>query len=210
MKKFFALCLALLMVLGVLSGCGETKPEPSETVETTTAPAKPVGTLYVSFGATLEIVYDEKGNSLEMTGTNETGKTIADARQDQVGEGCVFVLRSILRYAMDNDLMGDAKSITVRVGAEDALPTNEFLDEIVQDCQYLVDEELAAADMYCLSGDKLDDTGYLTYATAKELAEEYLGAEATGEEIPADGVFTFTAGEKTCTVDTFTGLVIGK
>lgn len=207
MKKFLALCLALLALMSVLSGCGEEKADPTETTETTPTPA---GTLYVSFGATLEFVYDEAGNALELTGTNDAGKVLAEAKQDQLGKGCVYGLRSILRYAINNDLLGDAKTVAVRIGTDDPLPTDDFLDVIVQDCQYLVDEELASVDMFCLAGDKLGEDGTLTYAAAKELAGEYLGVDASGDQTPVDGVYTFTGGDRSCTVDAFTGLVIGK
>lgn len=212
MKKILALCLALAALLGVLSGCDQTTIEPTETTPVTeaTEPAEPAGTLYVSFGAALELVYDETGVALQMTGTNEAGKALADAKQDQLNKGCVYVLRSVLRYAIDNDLLGDAETVAVRIGKDDPLPTEDFLDTIVQDCQYLIDEELAGLDMISFVGDQLAEDGNLTYASAKKLADTFLGADASGEEIPADGVFTFTAGEKTCTVDAFTGLVIGQ
>ena len=210
MKKIIALCLAILTMLSVLSGCGEAKPDPTETTE---AKSDPAGTLYVSFGATLELVYDDAGKALQITGTNETGKTLAEAKQDQLNMGCVFVLRAILRYAIDNSLLGDAKTAAVRVGADDPLPADDFLDVIVQDCQYLVDEELAGIDMISLADDKLGEDGNLTCEAAKDLAGKYLKVEAadlSGEQTPVDGVYTFTGGDRSCTVDAFTGLVIGK
>lgn len=209
MKKLFTLCLALLLVL---CGCAETPAKPAVTTsptETTEAPTTPVGTLYVSFGATLELVYDETGAALEITGTNEIGKQLAEAKQDQLGKGCVYVLRSVFRYAIANELLGDAKTAAFRTGKNDPLPTEDFLTVIGQDCQYLLDEEVTHIGMYELSGDKLDAEGNLTYDAAKLLATKYLGADAQGEEAPADGMYTFTAEEKACTVDAFTGLVVG-
>ena len=210
MKKFLALCLAILALVSVLSGCNENKAEPTETTE---AKATPAGTLYVSFGAALEIVYDDAGKALQITGTNEIGKVLAEAKQDQLNMRCVFVLRAILMHAIDNGLLGDAKTAAVRVGANDPLPAEDFLDEIIQDCQYLVDEELTGIDMISLAGDKLGEDGNLTCEAAKALAGAYLDVEAAdlgGEQTPVDGVYTFTAGERNCTVDAFTGLVIGK
>ena len=209
MKKLFALCLALVLVL---CGCAETPAEPAvttEPMETTEASATPVGTLYVSFGATLELVYDETGAALEIKGTNEIGKQLAEAKQDQLGKGCMYVLRSVFRYAIANELLGDAKTAAFRTGKDDPLPTEDFLTVIGQDCQYLLDEEVTHIGMYELSGDKLDADGNLTFDTAKLLATKYLGADAQGDETPADGVYTFTAEEKSCTVDVFTGLVVG-
>lgn len=210
MKKMIALCLVMLMLASVLSGCNENRADPTET---TGAKASPVGTLYVSFGATLELVYDDAGNALQLTGTNEAGKVLAEAKQDQLNKGCVYTLRSILSYAIENDLLGDAKTAAVRVGANDPLPSDDFLNVIIEDCQYLVDEELAGIDMICLAGDKLGEDGNLTYEAARKLAGKYLDVDAAdlrGEQTPADGVYTFTGGDRSCTVDAFTGLVIGK
>ena len=210
MTKIIALSLALLLLL---CGCGKeaaVTPE-TTTVPETTAPAPtPAGTLYVSFGAALEIVYDESGNALTLTGLNEVGKQLADAKQNQLNKGCVYTLRSILRMAIDQQLLGDAKTCTVRIGANDPLPTEDFLMTIGQDCQYLIDEEGAPLDIYCLTGDMLDEKGELTFDTAQMLASKYLQAEATPAEETPIGVYTFTAGDKTCTVDAFSGLILGQ
>ena len=216
MKKWIAVCMVLSVMLGLLSGCGNETAAPGETAlpTETTAPAPtPIGTLYVAFGAALEITYDENGNALTITGTNELGKALAEAKQDQLNKGCVYALRSILRYAITEGLLGDAKTVTVRIGADDPLPGEDFLFTIGQDCQYLIDEEVAGIDMYCLTGDMLDEKGDLTFDTAQLLASKYLNADpsqVTGDEAPIDGLFSFTADEKSCTVDAVTGLVTGK
>ena len=77
----------------------------------------------------------------------------------------------------------------------------------------MIDEEVAGIDMYCLTGDMLDEKGNLTIETAKLLASKYLEADlsqVTGAETPTDGLYTFASSEKACTVDAFTGLVTGK
>ena len=209
MKKYIALLLALVCIL---SGCGGV---PAETAPTTTVPAtepapQPAGTLYVAFGAVLEMVYDSDGNALSITGVNEDGKNLAAAHQDQLNKGCVYALRAILRYAITEELLKDAKTVTVRIGADDPLPCEDFLFTIGQDCQYLIDEEVAGIDMYCLTDDCLDETGNVTSGIAAKLAATYLGVEETaltGGETSVDGLYTFSAGENACTVDAFTGLV---
>lgn len=219
MKKFFAILLALA-VLFAFAACGSTQA-PAKTPETTAAPettapeatepAVPIGTLYVSFSGTMELTYDKDGNALEIKGTNEVGETLATAAQNQVGKGCVFALRSILRNASDNNLLGDAKSMAVRVGAGDPLPKENFLEEIQTDCQYLADEECTGIQMKILHGDKLDAQGNLTLDTAKMLAARHLDVkpeELTGADAPVDGAYTFTCGDKSCTVDVFSGMVV--
>ena len=207
MKKWIAL---LLVSLVLLCGCGKETATPTEPPETTEAEPTPVGTLYVSFGAALEITYDDDGNALTLTGTNEAGKSIAEVKQDQLNKGCVYTLRSILRYVITENLFGDTKTVTVRIGAADPLPTPDFLEVIGMDCQYLLDEELDDVDMYCLFGDMLDEQGNITFDTAQMLAGKFLKVGAIGEATPTDGLYLFTAGDRSCTVDAFTGLVTGK
>jgi len=218
-KRIFAFLLALTAIFA-FSACGKTEapvktPETTATAETTapeaTETAVPIGTLYVSFSGTMELTYDKDGNALEIKGTNQVGETLAAAAKNQVGKGCVFALRSILRNASDNNLLGDAKSMSVRVGAKDPLPKEDFLEEIQTDCQYLADEECTGIQIKILHGDKLDAQGNLTLDTAKMLAARHLDVkpeELTGSDVPVDGVYTFTCGEMGCTVDIFNGMVV--
>ena len=213
MKKVFALLLAAVLVIS-MAACGETAETPATTTPATEPKAaEPMGTLYVTFGATLEFVFDAEGNALSITGTNEIGKTLAAAKQDQVGKGCVFGLRAILRYASDNNLLGDAKSMVIRVGAGEKLPSEDFLNTIATDCQYLADEECTGIQMFIAADSKLDTQGNLTPDAAKALAIRFLGAaeaDITGGDAAAEGVYTFTCGEETVTVDAFSGLVTKK
>jgi hypothetical protein len=210
MKKLLALLLAVMLVVS-MAACGKTDAAP--TTAPTTAPEKepePAGTLYVAFGAALEMVFDSNCETISITGTNDLGKLIADANQNQLNKGCVFALRAILRYASDNSLLGDAKTMAIRVGAKDTLPKADFLEEIQTDCQYLADEECTGIRIVPLVGDMLDSDGNITAAAAKKLACRFMEAEdadVTGGEAAADGVFTFVCGEKSCTVDAFSGLV---
>lgn len=213
MKKFLALLLSAILILGVFAGCGNAA-KPGETTAETTAPAaKPAGTLYLSFGPTIEVAYDDAGNVLQITGTNEAGKTIADASADQVGKACVFAARKFLRYASDNKLLGDAKSMVVRVGIGDPLPDDEFLSTIVTDCQYLADEESTGIWLMQLTQEALDSDGNMTPAAAKKLAARFLEVEESalvGDDTITQGAYIYTGADKSCSVDAFTGLVTKK
>lgn len=213
MKKIFAILLALAMLLA-LAACGETDAAPT-TVPTTapTEAATPAGTLYMTFGAAIEMVYDEEGEVLELTGKNEAGKTIAQACQNQLGRECVFAARAILRYTSDNQLIGDARTVAVRLGKGDPLPEEDFLDTIITDCQYLADEECTNLKMVKIHDERLTEDGELNSDAAKRLASYFLDvpeADITGDNEPVDGAYTLTGGEKSCTVDAFTGLVTAK
>lgn len=210
MKKWIAILLAMMLLLS-FAACGETAETPTPTTEPKVA--EPMGTLYVTFGAKLELVYDTEGNALSITGTNEMGKTLAAAKQDQVGKGCVFALRAILRYASDNNLLGDAKSMVIRVGIGEQLPKENFLEEIATDCQYLADEECTGIQMFTAADDKLKEDGKLTPTAARTLACRFMDAleeEVVSDETLTNGAYTFACGDKTVTVDAFSGLVTAK
>ena len=214
MKKFLALMLSAVMILSLLAGCGgNSNTETTAATTEATKAAEPVGTLIITMGACFELVYDEEGNALEIKGTNETGKTIAENCQQNVGRGCVFAARSILRYASDNNLIGDAKTMAVRVKQGDPLPSEDFLTTIITDCQYLADEESTGIRMVLLADNALDANGNLTAETAKRMAARFLnGTEETltGEDTPSEGIFTYSFEGKTCTVDAVTGFVAAK
>ena len=144
----------------------------------------------------------------------EYGKTIANACQNQLNQDCVFAARAMLRYASDNKLFGDAKTVAVRLGKNDPMPTTDFLETIITDCQYLLDEECTGLKMIRISDERLDEDSRLNLDCAKILASYYLGAptsELSGGEVPLDGVYTITTADgKSCTVDAFNGLVVGK
>lgn len=213
MKKILALLLGAILILGLFAGCNQNMANnttTATTAEATTEPAVPVGTLYLSFGPAFKIIYDRDGNALEITGTNEEGQTIATNCADQIGKGCVFVARKFLRYASDNNLLGNAKNMVVRLDMSDPLPSEDFLDTIVTDCQYLADEECTNLQLMKIDSDDLTCDGNLTLETARILAARFLGAEETDlvdPEAITDGLYTFSSCDASCSVDAFTGLV---
>ena len=222
LKKTFALLMCAVLLLGILAGCNKAPANNTAATdtETYTAPSgdifeeyTPAGTLYITFGAAVEIIYDDTGLALQITGTNQVGKVLAEAVQNQLGRGCVFVARALIRYASDNKLIGDARSVALRLGEGDVAPSSDFMSTIATDCQYLADEECTNLRMYVLVDDRLNEDSNLTAAIAKTLAARFLSVEEaalTGGDAIVDGVYTFTAGDKSCTVDAFTGLVAAK
>lgn len=214
MKKFLALALSAIMILAVLAGCGNAAKPAESTPETTVPEVKPAGTLMITMGASFELPYDETGKALEIIGTNAVGKTIAENVQQQVGKDCVHGVRSILRYASDNQLIGDAKTMAVRLAFGDTEPVEGFLDTIAQDTQYLADEECTGIWTIKIGEDDIDAEGFLLPETARKFAARYLGeaaADLIGEDaMSMEEVFTYSFDDKACTVDGRSGLVIGK
>ena len=214
MKKVIALLLCAVALVGLLAGCNKNKADETTLSTEYLVESTPAGTLYLTFGAMIEVVYDADGNALHIAGKNDAGKTIANACQNQLNQDCVFAARAMLRYASDNKLFGDAKTVAVRLGKNDPMPTTDFLETIITDCQYLLDEECTGLKMIRISDERLDEDSRLNLDCAKILASYYLGAptsELSGGEVPLDGVYTITTADgKSCTVDAFNGLVVGK
>lgn len=213
MKKviLLSLCLALLFTL---AACGGNKaPTETDPTEESTVPAEPAGTLLVSLNSTVEMIYDENGKLLEIKGTDEASNTVAADLQSNLGRACVIGVRALMRYYSDANLIGDAKTLVVRVGVGDPLPAPDFLDTIVIDTQLLADEEGTGVRVQKAGDQELDENGLLLASTAKAFAARFLGAtaeELTGEDTAADNVYTYTFGDKICTVDAMTGLVLAK
>ncbi|MBO5868678.1 MAG: hypothetical protein J6Q54_07220, partial [Oscillospiraceae bacterium] len=203
MKKFLAglLCFAMLFAL---VACGNKAPAettaPSEDLET----PKPIGSVVAALGSTLfELVYDDEGNALEIKGLNEAGEEIAKECQKFVGRACVHGIRGIMRYASDNNLIGDAKTFSIRIRHGDTLPEDTFLETIVVDTQYLADEECTGVRMVNLDATRLTQDGLIDEDTALYMASLYLQVDVTelsAAELGEDKVYAITGGDMSCTV----------
>ena len=209
MKKSIAFTLAVLLALGMFAGCGNTADTPQTTTEATEA-AEPVGTLLIHVGAAFEFVYDATGKALQINGLNEAGQDIAPICDKYIGRDCVHGVRGLLRHMSDNKLIGDAKTMAVRVKHGDPLPSQDFLETITTDTQYLADEECTGVKVIQIGQGQLNNDGTLTPQIAKTLAYLTLGCTAedlTGADVPAQGLYTFSYDGKSCTVDAVTGAV---
>lgn len=210
MKKLLAVLLSLA-VLFAFAGCGsETPGETAAPTHETEAPT-PVGSVIATMGTVgFELVYDREGVILELKGFNEAGDAIAEACQKYVGRACVHGIRGILRYAADNQLLGDAKTFSIRVRHGDPLPEETFLETIVVDTQYLADEECTGIRMIQLDGSHLTAEGYIDEDTAARMGSLYLQVDVTDvtvSQLSAEHTYTVTAADMTCTVGAVTGFV---
>lgn len=209
MKKLIAILLCISM-LCAFAGCGAEKP--AETTEATDV-AVPVGTVVATLGSTVfELVYDSEGVALELKGGNEAGDQIAANCQQYVNRACVHGIRGLMRYCSDNNLIGDAKTFSIRVRHGDPLPEETFLETIVTDTQYLADEECTGVRMVMLDETRLTGEGLIDEDTAAYMGALYLQVDVTEVsvgQLGEDHIYTVTGGDMSCTVNADTGLVQG-
>ena len=206
MKKIVAILLCVALAVS-FAACGAEKP--AETTAPTEA-AVPIGSVIASMGAVFELVYDHEGVILELKGLNEAGEKIAGDCQQYVGRACVHGIRGLMRYCSDNNLIGDAKTFSIRVRHGDPLPEDIFLETIITDTQYLADEECTGVRMVMLDETRLTTEGLIDEDTALYMASLFLQVdvtELTVSALSAENVYTVTAGEQSCTIDAVTGLV---
>lgn len=213
-KKIIAFVLSALMLLGLLAGCGTTAPETPETTEAVQG-SSPVGILLVSMGAEFQIGYDAEGFALNVSGTNDDGRTAAATVTNFMGRDCVHAVRSLLDIVVEQKLSGNAKNLVLRLGMESEVPYEGFLENIGGDVQLKCDELGSGMMVKLIKDTDLTPEGFINVATAKELAANRAGLADTAALVGADtvenGVYTFTFGdegeEDTATVDASTGHV---
>lgn len=219
-KKVFliggAVLLAVILLVVILlvgKNKEETQPETTGNTQGTTLPEekKAIGTLVIAFGAHIEMQYDHEGNALTIQGMNDLGKKIVENCSGFEGRDAVFAVRAFLRYATTNQLLGNTKNMTVRVKNGDPLPTEDYLETIVQDTQYLADEDCTGIQVLRIDQEKLDANGLIDLDTVRKMATRFLGAtmvaDLGGDETPVDNIYTFDYEGKVCNVDAATGLV---
>jgi len=203
-KRIFALLGCAALLLSMFTGCKKKEADGSIYENFT-----PAGTLYVDFGASIEVLYDDEGNALLFTGVNEAGKKIATGSTMYLGKLCPSFLWKLLEFGIKNKLTDSTPLMVVRVGKTDVPPTDDFLTAIATGCQQLSDRMNAGIRVFALGEEQLNEEGLLTAQTAKTLASVRFGCaetEVDGDAAPADGVYTFTCNGKTCTVDAFSGV----
>ena len=221
MKKLSALLICAILIIHLLAGCGNTA-NPAETTPDTTTEATtevilsdttPAGTLMLSMGETYELVYNKDGQILELNGTSEKSKVIVTGLQHYVGRDCVYGARGILNFYISQHLLGDIRTMAVRVGFGDPLPRTDFLTVCVNDTQLLALEEDTKVKVIEIGSDRIDENGLLLPEAARELACPYINATPElleGEDVPTDNLYSYSYGGIACTVDAVTGLVVGK
>lgn len=203
-KRIIALLGCIVLVLSMFSGCKKKEADGSIYENFT-----PAGTLYIDFGVSIEVVYDDEGKALQLVGTNQAGKQAATNCTRFLGKPCSAVVWKLLEYSVKNKLTGSTPLMVIRLDKTDVPPSDDFLTAIATPCQQLSDRMNAGIRVFAPEGEQLDEEGQLTSQTAKALAAVRFGCaetDITGGEALADGVYTFTCNGKTCTVDAFSGV----
>lgn len=212
-KKFFALLLGAVMLLGLFAGCG------SETPKQTQPDNDPVptmaGSLILSTAASLEILYDTEGMVMSINGINDAGKILA-SNYNSMGKSCSAAIKELIAVSVkEGYLAHSVKNIVLKLNKGATLPTELFLDGLVADAKAAAKDAGSAAVVTAIGTDALDAEGYINAETAKALLLNELGVEAfdafSGSPAPSNGAYLFTATAAGTTasysIDADTGLI---
>lgn len=213
-KKLLALLLGAVMLLGMLAGCGETAPKPSETK----APGPQVptlsGMLVLSANASFKINYDQDGMVMDISGANEEGSAIA-AEYDYSGKSCSTAVKELIAASAEATLLRETNNIVLKLAIGSQLPSETFFDGLANDAANAAAENSSSAFVVAIGLDGLDEDGYINAEFAQNLLKNHLGVTEfdsySGDTAPRNDYYTVTVkyGETTGTyaIDAVTGLI---
>lgn len=193
-KKFIALILGAVMLLGMLAGCGEpaTEPEQSKTPHS----QSPIlsGMLVLSVQAAFEISYDQNGMVMELNSANEEGEAIVSAYTDFAGKSCSAVVKDLIAATAEATLLRNARNVVLKLAIGSQLPTETFLESLANDAATAVADNSGTAFVVAIGLDGLDEEGYINAENAQNLLKNELGVTAfdsyNGDTTPRNDCYT--------------------
>lgn len=222
MKKLFAVCLACVMTLCLLAGCGnetaapQTNPGTNDETTPVVKDPTPAGMLLLSAGASLNVSYDADGLVLKIDGNNETGIELTEKYTDYLGKTCSVVVKELITASAEAGyLTPHDKNIVIKQALRSQLPTEFFLETIETEAKAAAEAAGSTAAVALIDESILDEHGYITLATVKALLSSHLGVAQLdkyyGGAVPIDGFYICTvevAGVRSYhKIDAVTGLI---
>lgn len=199
MKKIFAIALSVLLLVGMLAGCGKNT---SGGANGTTAPGgaanvdlteRIVGSLVLTANASVTISYDAAGYCMQVVGNDAEGTDLLAGYEDLVGVSCSEVITRLIRDSAARS-MGELHYIMVK-DVKGSASTEKFWSGIKTITTAVRDNIDTDIKLVLVSQDMQDAKGQVNLKTAKTLVEGYLNASKLdsfdGTSAPVDGYYSF-------------------
>lgn len=204
MKKFLAIVMSAVMLLGLFAGCGKTEPTPTDpTGENLSTPVS-AGLLVLNAAAALNISYDADGLVLSVEGIDDNGSTLASEYTDYLGKSCSDAVCDLIAASVHSAFLTPEENyVMIKQAVGSTLPGATFLETVQKDAEAVLDTLGSTAMLVLLTEENLDENGYINLDAAKELVLAHLSVESfdvlDGSPSPINGQYSFrvTVGEVT-------------
>ena len=128
--KLLALALCAVMLIGVLSGCGNNDST-DPTTGTVPKVAEIAGTIMLNVNACVEISYDSEGLVLNVQEVDHDGHELLADYAGYLGTSCVEVVKELTEHSVNIELLTkEFNHIVIKQLPGAKLPTATFLEDL--------------------------------------------------------------------------------
>lgn len=203
MKKFLAVLISAILLLGIFAGCNAEQPAGTDTTDGTTDPTPmATGMLVLNANASVNITYDADGFVLNVEGADNDGTTLAADYTDYLGKSCSDVIRDLIGSSKTIGYLNkETNYVMIKQTAGSPLPGATSLETIRNDAEASIEATGYNAKLILLTEEDLDDDGYINLESATQLMLAHLALDRfdslDGTITPLGGKygFTITAGD---------------
>ncbi len=203
-KKILAILLSAVLVLSLLAACSKKEEGPAaqsgNNDSTEAANDVPVGMLVFCTDASLSLQYNAEGIVVSVEANNADGTILLETTDDVVGLSCVDAVAAMTNYAIECGTLSNNLIIKQSVGSN--VLSDDFLQTLVEAAEKAAAAQNVTANIIAISVDDLDENGYISVASAKEIVMGLMGVESLDsfdgdDSVDASGEYLFyvTAGD---------------
>lgn len=204
MKKFLAILMSAVMLLGLFAGCGNNETTPTEPTSDNLSTPVSAGLLVLNAAAAINISYDADGLVLNVEGIDDNGSAVASEYTDYLGKSCSDAVCDLIAASVHSAFLTPEENyVVIKQAVGSTLPGATFLETIQKDAEATLDTLGSTAALVVLTEENLDENGYINLDAAKTLILAYLSENEydvlDGSPSPINGQYSFrvTVGEVT-------------
>lgn len=179
-KKILAILFSAVLVLGLMAACAKneaTNAAQSNTSGTEAPDTTPFGMIVFSTDiASVNLQFNAEGVVLSVEGNDADGIAMLEsAEKDVVGMTCADAVTELTKIAINGGVLTNNLIIKQSVGTE--VPSETFMNDMGEAAKKAVSAEGAEANLIVIAAADLDENGYISVASAKQIVMGVMGVE---------------------------------